>query len=76
VVTLEVFSGEPPCPGSVAIIELAQRVAAKYQGELDLTILAGAEGMGNLKRTSCSACLRPRSMVPYALRACVPARPR
>ena len=44
-VALEVFSGEPPCPGCVAIIELAQRVAAKYQGELELTILAGAEAM-------------------------------
>jgi hypothetical protein len=45
VVTLEIFSGDPPCPGCVAIIELAQRVAAKYEGELELTILSGVEAM-------------------------------
>ena len=44
-VTLEVFSGDPPCPGCVAIIELARHVAAKYEGELELTILAGCEAM-------------------------------
>ena len=44
-VKLEVFSGDPPCPGCVAIIELAQRVAAKYKGELALTIYEGAEAM-------------------------------
>jgi len=31
-VKLEVFSGAPPCPGCVAVIELAQRVAARYEG--------------------------------------------
>jgi hypothetical protein len=44
-VTLEIFSGNPPCPGCVAIIELAQRVASKYEDELELTILEGAEGL-------------------------------
>ena len=44
-VKLEVFSGAPPCPGCVAIIELAQRVAPKYEGELELTIYTGLEGM-------------------------------
>lgn len=44
-VKLEVFSGDPPCPGCVAIIELAQRVAGKYEGELELTIYQGAEAM-------------------------------
>jgi hypothetical protein len=44
-VKLEVFSGAPPCPGCVAIIELAQRVAARYEGELELTIYTGVEGM-------------------------------
>jgi predicted DsbA family dithiol-disulfide isomerase len=44
-VELEVFSGDPPCPGCVAIIELAKRVAAKYEGELALTIHEGAEAM-------------------------------
>ena len=44
-VKLEIFSGNPPCPGCVAIIVLAERVAAKYPGELELTILQGADAM-------------------------------
>lgn len=44
-VTLEIFSGDPPCPGCVAIIELAQNVASKYEDELELTIFEGAEGL-------------------------------
>jgi hypothetical protein len=44
-VKLEVFSGDPPCPGCVAIIELAQRVAARYRGELELSILQGRDAM-------------------------------
>jgi hypothetical protein len=44
-VKLEVFSGDPPCPGCVAIIELARRVAPKYEDELELTIYTGLEGM-------------------------------
>jgi len=44
-VKLEIFSGDPPCPGCVAIIELAQKVASKYEDELELTILEGAEGL-------------------------------
>jgi hypothetical protein len=45
VVKLEVFSGDPPCPGCVAIIELAERVAAKYPGELEMTVLKGQGAM-------------------------------
>lgn len=44
-VKLEIFSGNPPCPGCVAIIELAQRVATRYEGELELAIYEGAEGL-------------------------------
>jgi hypothetical protein len=44
-VKLEVFSGNPPCPGCVAIVELAQRVAATYEGELDLVIYEGDEAL-------------------------------
>jgi hypothetical protein len=44
-IQLEIFSGDPPCPGCVAIIELAQRVAAQYEGELELTIYEGPEAM-------------------------------
>jgi hypothetical protein len=45
VVKLEVFSGDPPCPGCVAIIDLAKHIAARYEDELELTIHEGAEGM-------------------------------
>jgi hypothetical protein len=44
-VKLEIFSGDPPCPGCVAIVDLAKRVAAKYENKLDLIIYEGAEGM-------------------------------
>ncbi|MGD1991634.1 MAG: thioredoxin family protein [Anaerolineae bacterium] len=44
-VRLEVFSGDPPCPGCVALVKLAQQVAARYEGELELTIYAGADAM-------------------------------
>jgi predicted DsbA family dithiol-disulfide isomerase len=45
-VTLEVFSGDPPCPGCVAIIALAKRVKAKCSDdELQLTIYSGEEAM-------------------------------
>lgn len=45
-VQLEIFSGDPPCPGCVAIIDLAKRIASRYSpDELSLTILAGAAAM-------------------------------
>jgi hypothetical protein len=44
-VKLEIFSGDPPCPGCVAIMGLAKRVAAQYEGELELIIYEGAEGL-------------------------------
>jgi hypothetical protein len=50
VVQLEIFSGDPPCPGCVAIIELAQQVAAKYTGELELTVLKGSEAMDKFEQ--------------------------
>lgn len=44
-VKLEVFSGDPPCPGCVALVELAQKIAPRYEGELELVVYKGAEGM-------------------------------
>jgi len=54
-VTLEIFSGDPPCPGCIALIELAQRVAARYPDELELHILKGQEAMAKFEqyRLSC-----------------------
>jgi hypothetical protein len=44
-VKLEIFSGDPPCPGCVAIIDLAKRVAKKYEGEIELAIYAGQDAL-------------------------------
>ena len=45
-VRIEVFSGDPPCPGCVAIVELARGVAARYaEEELQLTVYEGEEGL-------------------------------
>ena len=44
-VKLEIFSGDPPCPGCVAIITLAKRIAARYEEALELAIYEGAEAM-------------------------------
>lgn len=47
---LEVFSGDPPCPGCVAIVELAQQVAAGYaEDELELTIYSGEEAVSGFE---------------------------
>ena len=46
-VQLEIFSGDPPCPGCVAIIELAKRVAEQYADQVELTVLVGQECMNN-----------------------------
>jgi len=49
-VKLEVFSGDPPCPGCVAIIDLAKRVKSRYSDdELELTILQGDEAMAKFE---------------------------
>ena len=49
-VELEVFSGDPPCPGCVALVELAKRVKARYSDEeLRLTVYTGEEGMAKFE---------------------------
>lgn len=45
-VTLEIFSGDPPCPGCVALVGLAKKVKSDYDdAELGLVIYTGEEGM-------------------------------
>jgi hypothetical protein len=44
-VKLEVFSGDPPCPGCTALVALAKDVVSKYEGQLEVTIYEGAGGM-------------------------------
>lgn len=42
-VTMEVFSGDPPCPGCVAILTLADEFAAKYKGKVEVIKLIGEQ---------------------------------
>jgi len=44
-VKMEVFSGDPPCPGCVAILALADEFAEKYKGKLEVIKLIGEEAM-------------------------------
>ena len=49
-VHLEIFSGDPPCPGCVAIVALAQQVKTQYSDdELQLTVYTGQEGMAQFE---------------------------
>ena len=42
-VKMEVFSGDPACPGCVAILALADEFAKKYKGKLEVIKLIGQE---------------------------------
>jgi len=44
-VTMEVFSGDPPCPGCVAILKLADEFAAEYEGDLEVTRYIGEQAL-------------------------------
>ena len=44
-VRMEVFSGDPPCPGCVAILALADEYAKQYKGRLEVIKLVGQEAM-------------------------------
>lgn len=66
-VHLEVFSGDPPCPGCVAIVELARQVKAQYSDEeLRLTIYSGQEAMEQFEAYGL-ACV-PAAVVNGAIR--------
>ena len=42
-VKMEVFSGDPPCPGCLAILALADEFAQEYKDKLELIKLIGEE---------------------------------
>jgi len=42
---MEVFSGDPPCPGCAAILALADEYARKYKGKLEVIKLVGQEAV-------------------------------
>ena len=46
---MEVFSGDPPCPGCVAILALADEYAEKYKGKLEVTKLVGQEAVAKFE---------------------------
>ncbi len=48
-VKMEVFSGDPPCPGCVAILALADEYANKYKGKLEVIKLIGQEAMSKFE---------------------------
>ena len=48
-VKMEVFSGDPPCPGCVAILALADEFAEKYKGKLEVIKLIGEEAIAKFE---------------------------
>ncbi|OAT86135.1 thioredoxin family protein [Desulfotomaculum copahuensis] len=44
-VKMEVFSGNPPCPGCLEIMNLCRSVAEEYGEEIEFTPYVGEEGM-------------------------------
>jgi predicted DsbA family dithiol-disulfide isomerase len=48
-VKMEVLSGDPPCPGCLAILELADEFALKYKEKLDVTKLIGEEAIAKFE---------------------------
>jgi hypothetical protein len=50
VARLEIFSGDPPCPGCIAIVDLAKKVKARYSDdELQFAVYTGEEGMAKFE---------------------------
>ena len=48
-VKMEVFSGDPPCPGCLAILALADEFAEKHKGELEVIKLIGEEAIAKFE---------------------------
>ena len=48
-VKMEVFSGDPPCPGCVAILALADEFAKKYKDKLEVVKLIGEEAIAKFE---------------------------
>lgn len=42
-VRMEVFSGDPPCPGCIAVLALADEFGEKYKGKLEVVKLIGEQ---------------------------------
>ena len=44
-IKMEVFSGDPPCPGCIAVLALADEYAAKHPGTLEVIKYVGQAAM-------------------------------
>ncbi len=49
-VKMEVFSGDPPCPGCLAILALADEFARKYKDKLEVIKLIGEEATAKFEQ--------------------------
>jgi len=51
VVSMEVFSGDPPCPGCVAVLAQADTYAGRYPAdELEVATYVGKEALGKYEQ--------------------------
>jgi len=48
-VKMEVFSGDPPCSGCVAVLALADEYAEKYKDKLEVIKLVGKQATAKFK---------------------------
>jgi thiol-disulfide isomerase/thioredoxin len=48
-VRMEIFSGDPPCPGCAALLALADEYAKKYKGRLEVVKLIDQEAMAKFE---------------------------
>ena len=48
-VRMEVFSGDPPCPGCSALLTLADEYSKKHQGKLEVVKLIGNQAMAKFE---------------------------
>jgi len=46
---MEVFSGDPPCPGCIAVLALADEYAKKYGDKLEVIKLVGKQAMAKFE---------------------------
>jgi hypothetical protein len=48
-VKMEVFSGDPPCSGCVAVLGLADEYAEKYRGRVEVVKYIGKKGLAKFQ---------------------------
>lgn len=48
-VTMEIFTGDPPCPGCVDLLKLAEEYAARYKGKLEVVNYIGRDAVARFE---------------------------